>query len=180
MASDGDRGLFPKMPDLKDEVDPNVIACAQTQMNRSKERFPKESRVTSSQGYGASHWTHTARIDTEQADGSTKSYFLKVSREDNGKSMMLGEFESMRAIETYAPDFVPHPIAWGTFQEDPSMHFFLSDLREMDQEVPDMERLCSKLAEMHKNSHAAGIKQFGFHTTTHNGSLPQDNAWSDS
>ncbi|KAL8794092.1 MAG: hypothetical protein Q9195_003277 [Heterodermia aff. obscurata] len=169
MAFDADRGVFPEMSGLEDEVDPNIVAWP---------GLPEGSKVTDTKGYGASYRTRTVRIDTKQADGSGKSYFLKVS--DGEKSMMLGEFESMKAIETFAPKFVPHPIAWGTFQKDPSNHFFLMDFREMDQEVPEMEGLCLKLAEMHKNSHAAGIQQFGFHVVTHNGSVPQDNNWSNS
>ncbi|MCJ1392074.1 hypothetical protein MMC18_004941 [Xylographa bjoerkii] len=99
---------------------------------------------------------------------------------ENGNNMMLGEFESMKVIEIYALNFTPHPIAWGTLEADSSIQSFWSDLRKMDQKVPKMENLCFKLAEMRKYSHAAGIKQFRFHVTTHNGSLTQDNTLSNS
>ena len=104
----------------------------------------------------------------------------QVATKDNGRSMMLGEYESMRALEKFAPELVPHPIAWGTYAKDMNTHFFLSDFRVMDNEVPEMEALCFKLTEMHKKSHSASIKKFGFHVTTHNGTLPQHNDWKDS
>ena len=105
---------------------------------------------------------------------------MQVAEGDNGKGMMHGEYESMRAIVDYSPEFVPHPIAWGTFSSDPNMHFMVSEFREMDREVPDMEPTCSAIAEMHLKSHSAGVKQFGFPITTYNGSLAQDNQWCDS
>jgi protein-ribulosamine 3-kinase len=93
--------------------------------------------------------------------------------------MMHGEYESMKAIVEFSPDFAPHPIAWGTFSSDPYLHFMISQFREMDREVPDMEPTCSTLAAMHLKSHSAGIQKFGFPITTHNGSLAQNNQWTD-
>lgn len=93
--------------------------------------------------------------------------------------MMEGEYESMKAIVKFSPNFAPHPIAWGTFASDPNMHFMVEEFREMDGEVPDMEATCSALAAMHLKSHAAGIRQFGFPITTYNGRLAQDNTWTD-
>lgn len=90
---------------------------------------------------------------------------------------MRGEYESMKAIVEFSPEFVPHPIDWGTFSADPNLHFIVLQFREMDQEVPDMEPTCSALAQLHLNSHSAGIKKFGFPITTHNGILAQDNSW---
>jgi protein-ribulosamine 3-kinase len=52
--------------------------------------------------------------------------------------MMHGEYDSMKAIVEFSPDFAPHPIAWGTFASDPNLHFMISQFREMDREVPDM------------------------------------------
>jgi protein-ribulosamine 3-kinase len=93
--------------------------------------------------------------------------------------MMHGEYESMKAIVEFSPNFAPHPIAWGTFASDPNLHFMISQFCEMDREVPDMEPTCSTLAEMHLKSHSAGIQKFGFPITTHNGSLAQENQWTD-
>ena len=85
--------------------------------------------------------------------------------------MMHGEYESMKAITEFSADFAPRPIDRGTFASDSDMHFLLMEFREMDQEVPEMEPTCVALANMHLKSHSAGIQKFGFHVTTHNGSL---------
>lgn len=84
---------------------------------------------------------------------------------------MHGEYESMKAIAKFNPNFAPHAIAWGTFASDPNLHFVISQFREMNREVPDMESTCSMLAGMHLQSHSAGIRKFGFPITTYNGSL---------
>lgn len=41
--------------------------------------------------------------------------------------MMHGEFESMSALYTIVPDFVPKPLAWGSYQNMEEVHFFLCD-----------------------------------------------------
>lgn len=114
----------------------------------------------------------------------------QIATGSNGYSMMNGEYESSKAINTVVSDFAPKPVGWGTFVSNPDLHFFLQDFHEMDQEVPDMEKFTLKLAEMHLKSaemhiqmeeqfESSGKPKFGFHVTTHNGSLPQDNRWTD-
>ncbi|TVY20800.1 Ketosamine-3-kinase [Lachnellula arida] len=182
---------------LEIEVDEAVVA-----------QFPKGSTVLSVTGHGASHWTRTARIDIRLLDDTPKSYFLKkwfildaltgadlsgsgqVATGSNGHSMMNGEYESSKAINTAVSDFAPKAVGWGTFASNPELHFFLQDFHEMEQGVPDMEKFTLKLAEMHlKNAEmhsqmkerfeGSGRPRFGFHVTTHNGCLPQDNRWTD-
>lgn len=104
----------------------------------------------------------------------------QVAKGDDGKGMVHGEYESMKAIMKYRPEFVPHPIAWGTFSSYPNMHFMVSEFREMNRQVPDMEETCSAISKMHLDSHSAGMKQFGFPITTYNGRLAQNNQWCDS
>lgn len=92
---------------------------------------------------------------------------------------MHGEYESTKAIVEFSSNFAPHPIAWGTFASNPNLHFMISQFREMDREVPDMGPTCSALAKMHLESHSAGIQKFGFPITTYNGSLAQNNRWTE-
>ena len=47
-----------------------------------------------------------------------------------------------------------------------------------DESLPDMEQFCTELAEMHQIARSPDGK-FGFHITTHNGTLAQDNRWTD-
>ena len=48
----------------------------------------------------------------------------------------------------------------------------------MDLELPDVDRFTARLAELHRSSTSPNGK-FGYHITTYNGILPQDNAWTD-
>ena len=112
--------------------------------------------------------------------------------------MIHGEFESMKAIYTLLPDFVPKPVAWGTFETIPDMHFFICEFREMkvqevcsvvepqseseskpEQGMLDPKRFSARLAALHKNSKSPNGK-FRFHITTYSGNLPQMNEWEDS
>lgn len=115
---------------------------------------------------------------------------MQVAEGDNGLSMMRGEFESSKAINAVIEGFAPGPVGWGTFKSNPGLHFFLQHFHEMDPELPDRERLAARLAEMHTRSSEmhlqmkapfedSGKPKFGFHMTTHMGSLPQDNRWTD-
>lgn len=94
--------------------------------------------------------------------------------------MMYGEFESMTALYSVMPSFCPMPIAWGTFKSDPNQHFFLCDFHEKDQDLPEMNKFSLMLAELHQKSELVSPNEkFGFHVTTYNGNLPQDNRWND-
>ncbi|KIW91941.1 uncharacterized protein Z519_06923 [Cladophialophora bantiana CBS 173.52] len=150
------------------EVDENVLAS-----------LPDGSRIVGIKGSGRSYWTRTARLDAILPDGSKQAFFLKVAEGDNCRGMMQGEYESMKAIMRFSPNFVPRPIAWGTFASNPNLHFTLSQFREIRQELPDMRSTCASLAELHLKSHSAGIQKFGFPVNTYNGSLAQDNRWTD-
>ena len=48
-------------------VDSNVLA-----------KIPQPSKIVGIYPHGASYWTRTAEIQTEQEDGSPLSFFLKV------------------------------------------------------------------------------------------------------
>lgn len=91
---------------------------------------------------------------------------------------MLGEYESMVAIHAVQPNFVPRPITWGSYESHKDTHFFLCDFHEMKEGLPDPNSLAAELAELHKNGKSPNGR-YGFHVTTFNGDLPQDNSWSD-
>lgn len=92
--------------------------------------------------------------------------------------MMFGEYESMKALYEVVPTFVPKPIAWGTFDSNPDLHFFLCNFHEMDLELPNVDKFTARLAEMHRRSKSPNGK-YGFHVMTYNGTLPQLNQWTD-
>lgn len=52
--------------------------------------------------------------------------------------MVHSEFESMKTIYAVIPDFVPKPLAWGTYDTMPDTHFFLCEFRNiMDNVMPE-------------------------------------------
>lgn len=93
-----------------------------------------------------------------------------------GKNMMRGEFESIKTIHAVLPDFVPEPLAWGTYTTIPDTHFFLCQFREMMDDMPDPHQFTARLAALHQES-VSPIGKFGFHVTTYTGDLPQVNEW---
>lgn len=48
--------------------------------------FPSDTKIESIRPHGASYWTRTAKISTQMADGTPRSYFLKVSHTRHLKS----------------------------------------------------------------------------------------------
>jgi protein-ribulosamine 3-kinase len=69
---------------------------------------------------------------------------MKLTSKETGKKMVRGEFESMKAIYTLLPDFVPEPIAWGSYKTVPDTHFFLCQYREMLEEMPDPHKFTER------------------------------------
>lgn len=167
-------------------VDPSVTAGdlkfssqLPTSTNNQLPELPKDCRVISTEGHGVSFWANTGRIDVELADRTPQSFFIKVISKELGKDMMRGEFESMSAIHAVLSDFVPKPIAWGTYESIPDTHFFLCDFRDMIEDMPDPHKFTARLAALHQNSKSPQGK-FGFHVTTYSGNLPQTNEWEES
>ncbi|KAM3511073.1 hypothetical protein MY11210_005300 [Beauveria gryllotalpidicola] len=96
--------------------------------------------------------------------------------------MFKGEFEGMSAINQTMPNFSPKPIAWGRCKDTAAeLFFFLSTFVEMAEggAIPDPKEFCANLAKMHRES-VSPTGQFGFHVTTCNGNIPQNNTWNES
>lgn len=97
----------------------------------------------------------------------------------HGREALKGEFEATSAIFAIKPDFCPEPIAWGNLRNQPDAHFYLCKFYHfVEDTVPDPDPFCHNLAELH-SAHSSPEGRFGFHCTTYNGNLPQDNTWSD-
>lgn len=93
--------------------------------------------------------------------------------------MTKGEFESMGAAYKATPEFVPKPIAYGTYTTIPNTHFFLCEFRQMTGEIPEPGPLAAPLSKLHKLGDSPTGK-FGFPVTTYPGNLPQYVGWEDS
>ncbi|KAI9927709.1 hypothetical protein MW887_002561 [Aspergillus wentii] len=121
-----------------------------------------------------------ACINVKLSNGATQSFFVKILSHELGKNMVYAEFESMQEIHKTQPEFVPKPIAWGSYQNAPNTHFFMSEYRDMIKDkMPDPQPFAACLSKLHQNSTSPNGK-FGFHTTTYSGNLPQMVEWEDS
>ncbi|KAK8034307.1 hypothetical protein PG993_009302 [Apiospora rasikravindrae] len=128
--------------------------------------------------HGASFWKRTARIEAFGEEGYRHRFFLKVSIGDDGKGMMHGEYESMKALHETMPELVPRPIAWGTYYTAKDVHFLLCEFHDMDEGLCSLATFPKLLAELHKKG-VSPTGQFGFPVATYQGRLPQDPTWCD-
>ena len=96
-----------------------------------------------------------------------------------GKSNLRGEYESMSAIYKELPEFVPKPVAVGSYTSNPDIHFYLMEFVNMTLEVPDPQSLSQKVSEMHQKCLSPNGK-YGFMVSTNNGPLVQPNTWTES
>jgi fructosamine-3-kinase len=142
------------------------------------EVLPKESKIRAIEQYGTSSWASTARVDTEAADGSRKTYFLKMLKAHDAAERVAAEFLSMSEIYNTLPSIAPQPRGYGKCK-DQEAHFFLCDYLSIDHELPDPVRLGEKLAELHQKSQSP-TGHFGFHCVTFDGMLPLNTTWNSS
>ena len=120
-------------------IDDNVLA-----------KLPLGTTGESITAHGATNWVRTALLRTRLADGSAKSFFLKVSFGQRGREMMSRDWLSMAAIFTAIPDFSPVPIARGIYSSDPNTHFFLYEM--LIDELPDVQPFYASVAALHRIS----------------------------
>ncbi|SPN99772.1 related to antibiotic resistance protein [Cephalotrichum gorgonifer] len=99
----------------------------------------------------------------------------------DGERMIRGSFEAEKAIYSFIPDHVPHPIAWGTFADDADTHFYMCDFVDMRDDLPSLRGWAEAVSTLHLNSMGKSpTGQFGFHVTTHLANVPVNNAWNPS
>lgn len=139
--------------------------------------FPEGTKVLSADRYGSSDWTVIARIVTQLPDGTLKKYFLKCATEDAGQTMMEGEYWAMTELFKTINRAIPKPIARGKFQrQHPPTYFFLCDFVDMSNQMPDPDRLCALITDLHRNS-ISPTGRFGFHVRTTQGRTSQAVDW---
>lgn len=79
----------------------------------------------------------------------------------------------MAALHNALPELVPKPIAWGTYEKEPDVHFFLCNFHDMTEDIPDISSFPAMLAQLHKNG-VSPTGKFGFPVQTYQGRLPQN------
>lgn len=103
---------------------------------------------------------------------------------DVGRTVIEGEFESLKALHAVIPELTPCPHAWGRFTADSTSdsdtYFLLADFREVGEQPPNPVRFTAQIAELHKRSESPTGK-FGFHITTCHSKITQvTDCWEDS
>ena len=95
------------------------------------------TQVIHAQNYGMSLWGKTAKIVVDVPGKGETNYFLKVvNLGATGRHMCEGEFESLTAIHSVSPGFVPEPYAWGKYtREGPDIYFLLTEFRDVGKQV---------------------------------------------
>ena len=126
------------------------------------------------------NWTskplHSATIASNVTDSP---YFLQVSHHDSGKNMMSSELVSMTLIRNTVPDLAPLPIDWGTYARDSDIHFYMCSFHDMTDDVPEIQPLAAKMAELHQKGLSPNGK-YGFSVPTYQCKWPQPVEWKES
>ena len=86
---------------------------------------------------------------------------------------------TVTALHKAIPDSSPAPIAWGTYASNPDIHFFLSYFVDMIDEVPDIQALMTRVAELHTKG-ISPTGKYGFPVPTYMRQMPQYTAWTGS
>lgn len=86
---------------------------------------------------------------------------------------MHGEYMSMTRLHDATPQLTPEPLAWGTYESDNNIHFFLCSFHDMDDKLCSLETFPKLVAELHTRGISPNGK-FGFPVATYQGRLPQD------
>ncbi|KAI9848522.1 MAG: hypothetical protein M1837_007191 [Sclerophora amabilis] len=153
-----------------DKLDENVLA-----------NLPFGTEILSVTPSGASSWVDTVCIKTRHQDGTIKRYFKKSQSGELGRRMMEGTFVSEHVFYEYSPENVPKPIAWGHYRSKPDTWYYLSDFREMVNEVPKVQEFVSTIVKIHRSSMEHPPKgKYGFPVPTHLANVPNDNSWEQS
>ncbi|CRK19651.1 hypothetical protein BN1708_012712 [Verticillium longisporum] len=165
------------------------------------QKLPADTTVNSVVPHGTSHWTQTARLVAE-CQGRPVQYFLKVVlpapcllpppgacgnldsllivlqtvHGDRGRKVVSGEYRSMTAIHVVMPSLVPRPIAWGSCEDEPDLHFFLSEFRSMTEGLPAIDAFPQRMAQLHRSA-TSPDGRFGFFEPTCHGHTPIDHGW---
>ena len=104
--------------------------------------------------------------------------FQIIPNDNPGQHMCQGEFESLKAMHSVIPTFIPVVYKWGKLIKGPG-YFLLAEFREVGQQPPEPKRFTLRVAELHRNSESPTGK-FGFHVPTFHGNLPTYTDWEES
>ncbi|EJT74841.1 hypothetical protein GGTG_08679 [Gaeumannomyces tritici R3-111a-1] len=137
-----------------------------------QEGLPEGAEVHRIIPHGDSLWGRTAKLETLHPDGRKMLYFLKVHVGAHSHGLMASEYHAMAIIHKAIPDLAIRPIAYGTYVSNPNANFFLSEFRDMREELPDVEEFCEQIALLHKQA-VNPDGRFGWEWPVYAGSKPR-------
>jgi protein-ribulosamine 3-kinase len=112
------------------------------------------------------------------------STFLVTQRATGpaGFERMHGHWHSESGLYQFIPEFVPRPVAFGTYASNPDAHFILLEFEDMiDDYIAPPEVYCkAPVALCQRSAGKSPTGQFGFGVNTQFGSLSLQNGWEDS
>ncbi|KLU90917.1 hypothetical protein MAPG_09442 [Magnaporthiopsis poae ATCC 64411] len=137
-----------------------------------RKKLPVGTTVHSISPSGKSFWARTAKIEATGADGTDTPFFIKVNQFQHGRNMISSEFASMTKLHSIMPEMVPEPIAWGAYEEEDDIYFFVCRFVTMSGDIPDVGDFPALLAKMHQRG-ASADGEFGLPYVTYSGRNPQ-------
>jgi fructosamine-3-kinase len=97
---------------------------------------------------------------------------------------MKAGWVSENSLYHFIPEWMPRPVAFGTYKSDPNTHFLLLEFVDLvDSEIPSSKSYVAPMAALHLRSRGKSPKgKFGFGVKTFCGTLPQSvfNDWEES
>ncbi|KKY27863.1 hypothetical protein UCRPC4_g00843 [Phaeomoniella chlamydospora] len=175
MTQEGARANVPQFANLPAYIEP-AVQSMEREIVRKLTELPEnlleaiDDNVAACEG----HQPTTSGSPFDQISNGKQ-----ITHTDIGKSNLRGEYESMKAIHAVMPEFVPEPVAVGTYASNSDVHFYLMGFLDMTDETPGPEALPKKVAEMHEKCTSPN-GNYGFHVPTNMGALVQPNTWNES
>lgn len=90
--------------------------------------------------------------------------------------MMEAEYLGVKEIHSIMPEFAPKPHSWGKYDQSDTYFFYMEFLDLSQQEMPEPDEFCCKLARLHEVSKSPTGK-FGFYRSTFQGPIEMNNTW---
>jgi protein-ribulosamine 3-kinase len=85
--------------------------------------------------------------------------------------MASSEYEAMKHLYAIMPEMVAEPLAWGSYQTDPTIWFYVCRYVEFEGGLPDKTEFTARLVEMHRRG-VSTKGEFGFPIVTYGGRNP--------
>jgi protein-ribulosamine 3-kinase len=112
--------------------------------------------------------------DSRFAEHSLTHGLLQIATVKNSNAILLGEWESLLAIQRFAPNLSPRPVARGNWGQVLHENFLLFEYHDLNLGPADFTSLPVAIAKLHRDSQGS-CNEFGFVRPTYHGWIEQCN-----